>query len=1051
MFLKYPQYYRKNGVWKEQQLTGFAFKPLVELAFPLRPVYHYLPLNTQERSLDNNDPFIQRKGGLLYCQHVAELKSEVGRPIRMGSINAGTAIRDLEKKNRLLRRVRQFDMVDRDLRSTLVINYALLQHLYRYPVNFMANYYRWQNIFATMIETINDIAIQSDRQHYIHINLPQHLPRLALLKMGENSLSKNVVESLSTYESMFLLDLWTWAGKKHGESLLSKIKPEALARVNLVVTDNGQGGVINLGQLDGWRKARAKTDGDVIDASMETFQRKVYYFFIQLAKLRAENVFTAVQVDAVEEDSDLPPVHDTDDESDSGSEAPGATVPERLKDTPMPEEQEAAIPEMSEKEADEYREELEALAEGAVDIWNDDLFELHIPGVELGQVGNESKAAIDLTAKPELGVIHSAERLLEHAMISGAEFRRFEKLANSYKSIENPFGQGTLADLIDVKDSDVSLKPERLSVTDHEAVTDKTMLRSTLLDFDKAYIKDVLHRDVARMIMSLQHSGVAVTSYEVERVKDALNKYDVITVKLVPVAGKPTTVRIELPVVAEDGSWVADGVKYRLRKQRGDCPIHKVAPDKVALTSYYGKLFVKRSEKAVHNYGRWLQNRIIYMSMGDNATVSKLAYKTQGRKKGSRLPRLYTILTSRFIGFTVNGWELNFDYDNRAAFFGADALAGEIDGLVVMGRREDNSKFLYVDDRDALYTTEDGKPMPVGDIGDLVGFDNNQAPIEQIEIKVAGKEIPLGFVFGYYFGLDELCRRLGVTPRRIPKGQKATLEHGEYSLRFKDETWALSRHDRKAALVLSGMNRFHRQMSHYSVKEFNRQDVYLNLLDGLGMTARQLRELDVLMLHFVDPITKTLLESYQEPTTFDGLLFRSVEMLQNDEVEHRPDRFKGYERIAGAVYRELAMALKQYHGKPVTSRASIDIKPNAVWNAIQSDPSITLVQDINPVHHLKEQEAVTFGGTGGRSSRTMVRSTRAYDDSDFGVVSEATVDSSEVAVNTYLSSDPNFTNLYGVTRAFDKNGDGLTSVLSTTGNLSPSIVHDDYLHSPLPA
>lgn len=1046
MALRYPQYYRTVGVRKEQDLMGFKFKPLKALALPLQPVYHYLPANTQEMGVDAHDYFVSTVKGLTYCGHVVELTSTEGGPTRL-PVNAMNIVRELERKNRSLRRIRNFETIDRDMRSMLIYNYSVLQHLYRYRVSFMQGYQRWYNTVVTMVENINELATVSQRQHYIRINLPEHMPRLAILRAAEGSISRLVLDEVRSPESMMILDLWLWAGKEHYRSALSKLKPEVLDRVNLLFVDNDKGAVVNLSYLDTWRRRYIKSDdqeSEEISGSPEAFQRKTLFFAVRLAKLRTENALTEI---AEEVGSDTVAVDEPEivDEVDSDEESQNdiqERLPERLKNQPAVELPDAVKSDVSEAELANYQKELETLAEGGVDLWDDSVFELHIPGKQPADI-NEGKKTVDLTAAPELGVVHKADKLLEHSLISTAEFRRFERLANSYKEIENPYGKGTLEDLVKVNLGDVQIDAKATTLPDIESVTDKTMLSSTLLDFDKKYINEVLHRDVARMVLSLQHSGISVTGYDVERVKDAMNKFDVITIKLVPVAGQQTTIRMELPVIEEDGSWTADGVKYRLRKQRGDAPIHKVAPDKVALTSYYGKLFVKRSEKAVHNYGRWLQNKVIAASMGENPTIFDLGYKSQKRKLGSKLPRLYVVLSARFTKFETAEWQISFDYDNRAVTFGAEAMALETNGLVVIGRSKEGGKLLFVDERDTIYQAVNGQLTPVGDIGDIIGVDTNSSPIEQIEMKIAGKDVPIGFIFGYYFGLEETCKRFGVTPRKVPRGTRLNLENGDYTLRFQDEAWVFSRHDRKAAMVLSGFNRFHRQIAHYSVREFERSDVYFNLLDGLGMTARQLRELDVLKLHFIDPITKSLLEWYKEPQTFDGLLERSVELLQTDEVPFVADRFKGYERIAGAVYRELMMSVKSYHTRPLTSKAGLDLKPNAVWTAIQSDPSIMLAQDINPIHNLKEQEAVTFGGTGGRSSRTMVRSTRAYDPTDFGVVSEATVDSSEVAVNTYLTSNPNFVNLYGVTRGYDDTKDGLTSVLSTASNVSIAATHDD--------
>ncbi|MFO5836815.1 hypothetical protein ACLBSM_32505, partial [Klebsiella pneumoniae] len=54
-----------------------------------------------------------------------------------------------------------------------------------------------------------------------------------------------------------------------------------------------------------------------------------------------------------------------------------------------------------------------------------------------------------------------------------------------------------------------------------------------------------------------------------------------------------------------------------------------------------------------------------------------------------------------------------------------------------------------------------------------------------------------------------------------------------------------------------------------------------------------------------------------EPTTFEGLLYRSVELLTNDwspaEVDGAYMRYRGYERMAGAIFNELNRAVRVFN------------------------------------------------------------------------------------------------------------------------------------------
>ena len=248
-------------------------------------------------------------------------------------------------------------------------------------------------------------------------------------------------------------------------------------------------------------------------------------------------------------------------------------------------------------------------------------------------------------------------------------------------------------------------------------------------------------------------------------------------------------------------------------------------------------------------------------------------------------------------------------------------------------------------------------------------------------------------------------------------------------------------------MMLGGFHQYREAIRNYSVYDFDNKDVYYNVLEANGIGVRYIREMDLMFQLFVDHITKELLVEMKEPTDFVGLLIRSCELLLTD---HHPDetdmeymRIRGYERLARAVYNELVKSTRLYSARPIGSGTAIEVNPQAVWQSVLQDASLGLVEESNPIHNLKEKEVVTYAGTGGRSSRSMVKRSRIYHENDMGVISEATVDSSDVAVITYLTANPNFNTLRGTTRRYDKKEDGPTNLLSTSALLAPAATHDD--------
>jgi len=248
-------------------------------------------------------------------------------------------------------------------------------------------------------------------------------------------------------------------------------------------------------------------------------------------------------------------------------------------------------------------------------------------------------------------------------------------------------------------------------------------------------------------------------------------------------------------------------------------------------------------------------------------------------------------------------------------------------------------------------------------------------------------------------------------------------------------------------MILSGFNEYHKAIRNYGVYDFDKPGVYLNILETNGASARYLREIDLLYQMFVDPITKDLLIEMKEPTTFHGLLIRSCELLLTDQHPDELDpefmRIKGYERMAGVVYNEIVRAIRGHNGRAGKDTKQIELNPYAVWMSLRQDPAVTIVNDINPIQNLKETEAVTYSGSGGRNSRSMTKSTRIYHKNDMGTMSESTVDSSDVAINTFTSADPQFTSLRGMSKRYEIGKTGATALLSTSALMAPCSDTDD--------
>ena len=1081
MTVYYEYFYRKNGIRIPAQLMSPPLSLIENLELPRQSIFHHTSISPVEVGPAIDEYLFRTITRPIMMDHVTENGDDKGNPRRL-AISADTIIRTYHLKHRRYRIMHSLAASTRDPNTMVVINYSVIPRMYKYMRSFYSEYYKWWNINAAVWKKIADLANETDRQQFLLCRLPTILPSVPDLRLATGPMTQKLVRKFNNADSLMILEIWKWLSENRKDSLISKVPEDKLNKINLIFQESGRWFVLNLGKLNSWRTATKEE----LEINAEANTKGIEPQMIQRRFLRL--MMSLLQVRTVGDNSVKDqPVNEIDTGDKTSDNAAPVVV---SQDAVLPKTDEEGNQSVSVPEVTDLPEEAKT---SNVDVKDDDneiyhdedidarlndelaelerISELHhntdkeSDELNFDQAEEEPDQVLEVAIKEPLtleqGVMSVCDRLADAGMLSAAEYRRYQKLSEKYKTIVAPNGKETLDGFIKIPQEKLAIK-ESHAVKDIKTVVDKTMLKSSLHDFDTKYIKDIMHRDIAGMVMHVQHAGIAVTDYDVEVNDEIMGSFEMHTVRVTPVEGQSSTFRFKLPHLEEDGTFRANGVVYRLRKQRSDLPIRKVAPDRVALTSYYGKIFADRSTKKVNDYGQWIRNNIMAkgLDVTDN-TITDLQ-PTNVFDNEFKAPRIYSIIATGFRSFVVkygqNDYYLNFNHLKREELFGKEAIeAYETDGSIIIGENLTarakgigplgTKIYLVMDKNGTLYSGLNGLLTDLTSIEQFLGLDSNKAPIDFAELKVMGINIPIGIIFGYEMGLSNLLKELRVTPRRVNAGTRLNLEDHEYCLVFSDETLVFSKDDKLATIILAGFNEYHKALRNYSVYEFDKRAVYLNVIESGGASVRYIREIDLLYRMFIDPITHDLLVEMKEPLEFHGLLKRCCELLLTDDHPHELDpsymRIKGYERMAGAVYSELVKSIRSHNGRPGKSKHQIDLNPYAVWKNISQDPSIAIVSDINPIENLKEIEAVTYGGVGGRSSRSMTKRTRIYHKNDMGTISEATVDSGDVAINTYTSADPQFTSLRGISKRYEIGKTGATALLSSSALLAPCTDRDD--------
>ncbi len=1009
--LTYQRFYKQFGTRKISQLERPVINRLEDITLPRDSIYHYLPEDSSVSGINSDHWAVRDAKRLVFVDHVLEYPSplNVGNP-RKASVSSKGLVKAYHKRHRKLKEVRDLDKAIKDPKTPLIVNYAILPQLYNYTKSVYSNYYKRQNIIQALWANIEAKGTTIQRDNYITIELPKRIPSISLLRKAEEDLPTALMEDFPGLSDLIILDIWRWLGEHREISMLSKVSQVAIDRTDIILKRDNRWVLINLGLIDEWRKG-VEDDGNVGPRALQKYFLKLLITLFESASAPPE---TTVDVNVVDKE-------DTREE----------TTKEKLESTYEvvdKAEVKRVLKEIDkDEELDEELDALNRISEQAELAEQEDIFT--VDGIETGG-----------------GIIEKAEELAQNGTISAAEYKRYEKMAKAHEEIKNPYtGKGSLMDSASIDFKDLAIdSPEKFK--DKAQVIDKSMLGSTIGPFDKEYTQKILPKDITGAILNITKAGVAITDYEVETVEDIANEYQIHTVRVSPLGGSRSTLSFKVPVISPEGTYVSNGIKYRMRKQRADMPVRKVNSTSVALTSYYGKVFVKRSSKVVHDYQGWLAKhiRLINMDKADERVSDVMI--ADNFKLDVEVPKLYSALGINFESFKADGITFYLNHAKREEFFKIDKIKSiEKKGMVVIGKK--GSNFILVDENDTLYLINGEEPKVLGRIEDILQLDKSKAPIETAEIGLFGSSVPLGFVLAYYGGLDKLINSLGGDVKRIPATEKLELSDEEYAIQFEDEYLVINKEDKLISLVLSGFRNYKKSIKRFSIHDFNKKDVYFNILSDYGLGVRQLRELDLLKDMFIDPITLEILKELKQPTTWMGLLKYAAELLLTDytlkETDLREMRIKGYERVAGAVYSELVRSMRMYKGKGGIGNATIDLNPYAVWKTINSDPSVTISEESNPIKNVNEKEAITFMGVGGRGRDSMVGRTRIFEESDMGTISEATVDSGDVAINTYSTANPKLSNLRGVTSRYDKSKDGPASLMSTAALISPAADMDD--------
>lgn len=1081
--IQYVDFYKKFGARKMMDFITPKIIKDTDMVFPNKSMlFWYIPSKAPIGPSKEYGYLTNLKNPVV--QTIIEYHGETIGSYRLDSkVRPTVLVKDLRKENTgfkyLAPNMKKFQINNNTL---MIVNLGIVEALYRYMPNMINRYYEWYNMHSTAIEIILNKNTPTIRHKFITIKLPLVMPlRLDLERFVNHAMNLMVLGKFTTYEDLTILDLWKLLSPKYrSTSIFNRIPESEMNNIDLIFNVDNKVMVVNMGMLMSIVK-----DYEIeskLPKYSDVTSRKILYIMLSrfinghaknVAEINNNNEQTPdVLNNAMNNLIGSTPDLDTDDEIVDDEHDNVISI---KKQETVSHKEETGIKKQPVINVNDILDNeltktvlVKTTADDIEDISDDETIEDIVNNITetedvtsaLSNDESEYKDMKDLLEEnidTSAVIVNDIEKLKESKLIPKSRSDKLKDIVNKQKTAKiNIPGKGDvkLASLLTVTKEETELTHKDTAIPKLVTSTNPVVNKTVIKALDSKYIKETYHKDIASVIYSVQNTGIVVDEYTVTKVDNIMGGYEEHSFKFIPINGNPVNIKILLPNLSEDGEFTISGNKYRMRKQKTEIPIRKLDFNNVVLSSYYGKLFVTKATYKKDDIGFWVRKQLI--EKYSEGKVKNLVLMSV-ENMDVILPTNYSQISRYVKSYTVGNRNYYFEYSTRNKILNekTDDLLKKVEknGHILVGVEVKGNvkKPIVIGEDNRLWEYSDGRYKELGSLYEEADIDISKGPIEYANIKIYKKYIPLVIILSYYIGLSQLMKLLKTKYREAESNKRVDLKDDEYSIRFKDKKIIATKDGHLSDIILGGLKSMEDITKEVSFDTFNRQDMFNLIFHMLELPSLYVNKIKVIKDMFVDPITKSLLEELKEPTTFQGLLVRSGELLTDDNYKN-PNNIegsviKGYERISGMMYNEMVSAIEDNMNKNMYGKSNISINPYRLLARINEDSTTVLVDDLNPIAQLKQSEDLSLLGSGGRSKVGVNRAARAIDESEIGIVSEATKDSGDVGTTMYLSATPNIISTRGLVKKYDKKEDGLGTVLSTTSLLLPAANRDDVKRS----
>lgn len=554
-------------------------------------------------------------------------------------------------------------------------------------------------------------------------------------------------------------------------------------------------------------------------------------------------------------------------------------------------------------------------------------------------------------------------------------------------------------------------------VSDKVNTINKNITKVRFKSFNKLYNKNLYEADIMNAFTSLSRKSlpVYIIDYTIEDTSDLMNYKNTYTIKLEDANRVRHTIKVDMPKFIDDDYMYLGGNEKQFVKQLSNKPVVKTGPDTVQICSAtYNKIFIHRlGEKLTPGLTKFKK----LLTTNPKGIIVKYGACTADNA-GIKSDLIYDELGKSYKEIIIDnkqrGEKIHFIFSQKDI---KEHLKGGERGLPVGYIVGNGGKRIITVDPDSNEFEEVFLNSFPDDLRDQV---NSLSAGKKFTYSIAiimKKKVPIIFLLGFFEGLTTILKKAGIKFQFSDKKPVGPSRSSDISIKFKDGYLNCEAKTPAQQFLLNAFSTI--KTEGYNSDEFEGKDVYLEIFENIyGM-----RNVAMAFMNFyesmIDPITFSILNKLNYPTTFTELVLFANNLLSDNDFMKENNmnmyRIRANEVAAAILYKHVAMAYGRYLSTASTNKPNkISVKRDAVLKDIKLLKTVEDKSRLNYIYELEKTRACTpKGWIGLNIEDAYTLDKRSYDPTMLGILGMSTSPDANAGVVRELTLEPNIKDVRG--------------------------------------